>query len=371
VQDHTDLIPETISATYYDEVCAQQAVLAAEKRVATQVATKRKNADFKTDQPAEYRKKRDAIIAKRAEPGGYNDQVKRKNAKPGGYYDQRKRKNADIKTDQPAEYREKRDANNEQQRKARGRATQTQQEIMTRRRWARIPKPAGMHIVQVQQISAPPPQVAPQQLVVGVHYAKGQLLYCQASADWNAAGWAWCQTNELLWGRDNEQLRMVMAGGQPPLGAPPPLSGGGGGGGRRRRGGWRGGALAAGSWRSPCHGSSRSHIGGLRLLASAVTRGCLVAGEGQLNKEPVPPTSSFGARGCADAYPCTQYSCGAGSQQHRQCFRTKCHCVTSARGSSLVRCSSRSATASRLRLLRLMRLVHRRSQRLVVAAEGR
>jgi hypothetical protein len=58
-------------------------------------------------------------------------------------------------------------------------------------------------------------------------------------------------------------------GGQPPsLGAPPPLSGGAGG--------------EAGSWRSPGQGRSRSHIGGLRLLASAVTRGCLV-GEGWLN----------------------------------------------------------------------------------------
>jgi hypothetical protein len=67
-------------------------------------------------------------------------------------------------------------------------------------------------------------------------------------------------------------------------GAAPPLRGGGWG--RRRGGGVAGGG--AGSWRSPCQGRSRSHIGGLQLLASAVTRGCLV-GEGKLNKELIPP----------------------------------------------------------------------------------
>jgi hypothetical protein len=57
---------------------------------------------------------------------------------------------------------------------------------------------------------------------------------------------------------------------------PPSLGGGAEGGGG---GGWGGGG---GSWQlaeSRPKGRSRSHIGGLRLLASAVTRGCLV-GEG-------------------------------------------------------------------------------------------
>jgi hypothetical protein len=40
----------------------------------------------------------------------------------------------------------------------------------------------------------------PYTTVVGVHYAKGQLLYCQVAPEWNAQGWAFCQTNELFRG---------------------------------------------------------------------------------------------------------------------------------------------------------------------------
>jgi hypothetical protein len=70
---------------------------------------------------------------------------------------------------------------------------------MMRRRWANTPKPTGTHIVQVQQISAAPQAIAPQQLVVGMHYAKGQLLYCQVAPEWNALGRAFCQTDALSW----------------------------------------------------------------------------------------------------------------------------------------------------------------------------
>jgi hypothetical protein len=62
-----------------------------------------------------------------------------------------------------------------------------------------------------------------------------------------------------------------------PFGGAAPLSGGGLG--AAAAGGDDGGGGGAGSWRSPGQGRSRSHIGSLRLLSSAVTRGCLV-GEG-------------------------------------------------------------------------------------------
>jgi hypothetical protein len=168
------------------------------KRKARLEEARIKAAAFRTDHPAEHQKK---LVA-----------VNKKNAKPGGVNDQQNRKNAAFRTDHPTEHQKKRVKRNQlaklpggeneqtvhRMRKARARASQTQQEIMKRRRWASTPKPTGMHIVKVQQISAAPQAIAPQQLVVGVHYAKGQLLYCQASADWNAAGWAWCQTNELF-----------------------------------------------------------------------------------------------------------------------------------------------------------------------------
>ena len=53
----------------------------------------------------------------------------------------------------------------------------TQKETMTRRGWANTPKPG---LVQGQQLSAPP-RFAPQQLVVGEHYVKEQLLYCHTN----------------------------------------------------------------------------------------------------------------------------------------------------------------------------------------------
>jgi hypothetical protein len=103
-QKRTSWIPGELPADYYDKNCAQQAVIAAEKRVATNTANRlpggrneqrcEKLRDCKTDHPAEYQKNRDAINTANNLAGGRNEKLR------------------DFKTDHPAEHQKNRDAIN-------------------------------------------------------------------------------------------------------------------------------------------------------------------------------------------------------------------------------------------------------------------